>query len=133
MIIDTGRTALEEQTIIQQHKRRKSTVLQEKAVLLILSSEELGRTFIIDKDEITIGRDDHCDIRLDDPEVSAQHCRITVPGDKTFILEDLGSTNGSFINRKAVKKPTQLFYSDRVVLGKTVLRFFLEETLNENL
>ncbi len=124
---------MEEQTIIQQSKKRKSTILKEKAVLLILSSEELGRTFIIDRDEITIGRDESCTLQLMDPEVSALHCRITVPAERTFILEDLGSTNGSYINKKAVKKATQLFYSDRLVLGKTVLRFFLEETLDENL
>ena len=129
----TWRKSLEEQTVIQKSKKRKSTILKEKAVLLILSSEELGRTFIIDRDEITIGRDSQCNIQLNDPEVSAEHCRITVPAERTFILEDLGSTNGSYINKKAVKKPTQLFYSDRLVLGKTVLRFFLEETLNENL
>lgn len=124
---------MEEQTRIQQHKKRKSTILKEKAVLLILSSEELGRTFVIDNDEILIGRDPDCDIRLNDAEVSARHCRISVPAERTFIIEDLDSTNGTFINKKAVKKQTQLFYSDRLVLGKTVLRFFLEETLNENL
>lgn len=124
---------MEEQTRIQQHKKRKSTILKEKAVLLILSTEELGRTFVIDSDEITIGRNPNCDIRLNDPEVSGEHCRITVPAERTFIIEDLDSTNGTFINKKALKKQTQLFYSDRLVLGKTVLRFFLEETLNENL
>ena len=123
---------MEEQTIIQKHKKHKNTTLKEKAVLLILSSEALGRTYVIDRDDITIGRDESCDLSLNDPEVSARHCRITVPAERTFILEDLDSTNGTFLNKKSVKKPTQIFYSDRLVLGKTVLRFFLEETLNEN-
>nr|WP_255525805.1 MULTISPECIES: FHA domain-containing protein [unclassified Oceanispirochaeta] len=106
--------------------------MKEKAVLLILSSQELGTSYIIDTDEVVIGRDPSCTIRLQDPEVSSIHCRISVPEEKTFILEDMESTNGTFLNKKPVTKPTQIFYSDRLVLGKTVLRFFLEESLSDS-
>ncbi len=119
-----------EQTVIQSKKRKKETFLKEKAVLLILSPNDLGRSYVIDRDEITIGRDASCTICLDDPEVSSKHCRIQVPENRVFIVEDLESTNGTFLNKKPVKKPTQIFYSDRLVLGKTVFRFFLEESLN---
>ncbi|MDC7240396.1 MAG: FHA domain-containing protein [Spirochaetales bacterium] len=121
---------MEDQTLIQSKKKKKETFLKEKAVLLILSSKELGKSFVLDRDEITIGRDSSCTIQLDDAEVSSRHCRIMVPDDRVFILEDLESTNGTFLNKKLVKKPTQIFYSDRLVLGKTVFRFFLEESLN---
>jgi pSer/pThr/pTyr-binding forkhead associated (FHA) protein len=123
---------LKDKTVIQSKGKKKETFLKEKAVLLILSSQELGKTFIIDRNEITIGRDESCTIQLLDTEVSKFHCRITVPEEKTFILEDLDSTNGTFLNKKLLKKATQMFYSDRLVLGKTVLRFFLEESLNES-
>jgi len=122
---------MEDKTVIQHKGKRKETFLKERAVLLILSSQNLGTTYVIDRDDITIGRDESCTICLSDPEVSSMHCRISVPEEKTFILEDLGSTNGTFLNRKPLKKPTQIFYSDRLVLGKTVFRFFLEESLNE--
>lgn len=123
---------MEDQTIIQDRKKKKETFLREKAVLLILSSEDLGKSYIIDKDEIVIGRDSSCAIRLQDPEVSSVHCKISVPEERTFILEDLDSTNGTFLNKKPVTKPTQIFYSDRIVLGKTVFRFFLEESLSDS-
>ncbi|MBF9015210.1 MULTISPECIES: FHA domain-containing protein [unclassified Oceanispirochaeta] len=123
---------MEDQTIIQNSKKKKETFLKEKAVLLILSSQELGTSYIIDTDEVVIGRDPSCTIRLQDPEVSSIHCRISVPEEKTFILEDMESTNGTFLNKKPVTKPTQIFYSDRLVLGKTVLRFFLEESLSDS-
>ena len=124
---------MEEKTVIQHKGKKKETFLKERAVLLILSSLDLGKTYVIDRDDITIGRDETCTICLSDPEVSSVHCRISVPEEKTFILEDLDSTNGTFLNRKPLKKPTQIFYSDRIVLGKTVFRFFLEESLNESL
>ena len=122
---------MEDQTIIQNRKKKKETFLKEKAVLLILSSQELGTSYILDRAELTIGRDPSCSICLKDPEVSSIHCKISVPEERTFILEDLESTNGTFLNKKPVTKPTQIFYSDRLVLGKTVLRFFLEESLSE--
>ncbi|MDC7231982.1 MAG: FHA domain-containing protein [Spirochaetales bacterium] len=124
---------MEDQTLIQKGKKKKETFLKEKAVLLILSSGELGKSFVLDRDEITIGRDSSCTICLQDPEVSGIHCKITVPGERTFILEDMESTNGTFLNKKPVKKPVQIFYSDRIVLGKTVLRFFLEESLSDSI
>jgi len=122
---------MEDKTVIQNKGKRKDTFLKEKAVLLILSSQNLGKAYVLDRDDITIGRDESCTICLTDPEVSSIHCRISVPEEKTFILEDLGSTNGTFLNRKPLKKPTQIFYSDRLVIGKTVFRFFLEESLTE--
>ncbi|MDA3956117.1 FHA domain-containing protein [Oceanispirochaeta sp.] len=123
---------MENRTVIQKKAKRKETFLKEKAVLIVLSSQELGKTYIIDRNEVFIGRDESCTIQLSDPEISNVHCRISVPEEKTFILEDLDSTNGTFLNKKPIKKATQMFYSDRLVLGKTVLRFFLEESLNES-
>jgi pSer/pThr/pTyr-binding forkhead associated (FHA) protein len=123
---------VENRTVIQKKAKRKETFLKEKAVLIVLSSQELGKTYIIDRNEVFIGRDESCTIQLSDPEISNVHCRISVPEEKTFILEDLDSTNGTFLNKKPIKKATQMFYSDRLVLGKTVLRFFLEESLNES-
>lgn len=123
---------MEDQTIIQNSKKKKETFLKEKAVLLILSSQELGTSYIINTDEVVIGRDPSCTICLQDPEVSSIHCKISVPEERTFILEDMDSTNGTFLNKKPVTKPTQIFYSDRLVLGKTVLRFFLEESLSDS-
>ncbi len=124
---------MKEKTVIQEKGKRKETFLKERAVLLVLSSQGLGTTYVIDRNDITIGRDESCAIRLSDPEVSSVHCRISVPEERTFILEDLESTNGTFLNRKQLKKPSQIFYSDRLVIGKTVFRFFLEESLNETI
>ncbi len=120
---------MEDQTIIQTGKK-KNTFLKERAVLLTLSSGNLGKTWVINQEETIIGRASSCDIQIKDPGISARHCCIRALGGAGFELEDLGSTNGTYLNKKLLKKPTSVFYSDRLVLGKTVLRFFLEETLD---
>ena len=80
-----------------------------------------------------VGRDPSCDICLNDPLISKVHCRITVEEDRIFRIEDLASTNGTFLNKKKLSKPAQVYYSDRIVLGTTIFRFFVEETFEKNM
>jgi pSer/pThr/pTyr-binding forkhead associated (FHA) protein len=79
-----------------------------------------GRTFEL-SDELTIGRADKCHLVLgDDPYVSQVHARIFVK-DGTVMVEDLGSTNGTYLNRRRITSPAQVQRGDRVKVGKTVL------------
>lgn len=126
---------MEEETIIQQNvgKRKSPSFLTGRGVVVILSSDNLGKSFLIDREEILIGRDPSCDIRLEDPLISKVHSRITVEEDTIFRIEDLGSTNGTYVNKKRLSKPAQLYYSDRIVLGSTIFRFFIEERLDKTM
>ena len=126
---------MEEETVIQVNpkKRNKKTFLTGRGVLVNLSSADLGKTYIINQEAITIGRDSSCDICLDDPLVSKVHSRITVEDNKIFRIEDLGSTNGTFLNKKKLSRPSQMYYSDRVVIGGSIFRFFIEETLDKTM
>ena len=72
-------------------------------------------------DELTVGRASGCQIALpDDTYASQLHARIFRRDGDVFI-EDLGSTNGTFLNRKKVSAPVQLRRGDRLQIGKTVL------------
>jgi pSer/pThr/pTyr-binding forkhead associated (FHA) protein len=72
-------------------------------------------------DEITVGRATGCQIALaDDTYVSQLHARVFRKDGQVF-LEDLGSTNGTFLNRKKVSGPVALRRGDRLQVGKTVL------------
>ncbi len=124
---------MQEETIIQENpgKKKRTSFLTGRGVLLTISSENLGKTFVIDQDSMIIGRDPGCDITLEDPQISKVHSRITVEDDRIFKLEDLGSTNGTFLNKKKISKPMQIYYSDRIVLGNTIFRFLMEETLEK--
>jgi pSer/pThr/pTyr-binding forkhead associated (FHA) protein len=71
-------------------------------------------------DELLVGRADKCNLVLDDTYVSQVHARIFAKGD-SYLVEDLGSTNGTYLNRRRVTAPAELQRGDRVKIGKTVL------------
>src|SRR3972149_3698419 len=62
------------------------------------------QSFELLKDVHTIGREAGNDIIINDPQVSRHHARLTLQGN-AYILEDLGSTNGSFVNGRRVRGP----------------------------
>ena len=71
-------------------------------------------------DELTVGRAAGCQVSLaDDTFVSQLHARVFRKEGRYFV-EDLGSTNGTFLNRKQVSAPIALRRGDRLQVGKTV-------------
>jgi len=82
-----------------------------------------GETFDLTGETMMIGRDVTNDIVVADAEVSRQHARINrTPGG--FVLEDLGSTNGSFVNGERLVAPRVLNPGDLVGLGENVTLTF---------
>jgi hypothetical protein len=69
---------------------------------------------------LDIGRDAACAIRPDDTYLSQQHARI-FERNGSWNVEDLGSTNGTYLNQQKVTVPSQLSPGDRIRVGKTVL------------
>jgi pSer/pThr/pTyr-binding forkhead associated (FHA) protein len=69
---------------------------------------------------IQIGRADACHIKLPDTYVSQFHARI-FPEDGSWFVEDLGSTNGTFLNQRKVAAPSEVRAGDRVRIGTTTL------------
>lgn len=90
-----------------------------KKAAIIEGGSTSGKTFDLGQ-ELTIGRAEKCHVILDDTYVSQVHARVFARGDSYF-LEDLGSTNGTYLNRKRVGGATELQRGDRVKIGKTVL------------
>lgn len=78
-----------------------------------------GKTFDLSQ-EMTIGRAEKCQLVLDDTYVSQVHARIFPRGEQVMI-EDLGSTNGTYVNRRRVTAPSELQRGDKVKIGKTVM------------
>lgn len=97
---------------------RKTKKVPKRAVIVEGSSTS-GKNFELGQ-ELTIGRADKCHVILDDTYVSQVHARVFPRGD-SFFIEDLGSTNGTYLNRKRVGGATELQRGDRVKIGKTVL------------
>lgn len=69
-----------------------------------------------------LGRGDHAEIRLDDPFASSQHARLVREGG-VVVLEDLGSTNATYLNEELLGGPTPLHEGDRVRIGDSEFTF----------
>ena len=98
--------------------QRRTKKVPRRAVVLEGNSHR-GAVFDL-RDELIIGRGPKCQIVLDDSYVSQMHARLFAKGD-AFMVEDLGSTNGTYLNRRKVTAPTELRRGDQVKIGKTVL------------
>lgn len=70
----------------------------------------------------TLGRGDQCEIKLEDNFASTRHARLVPQGD-AIVLEDLGSTNGTYLNGQAVTGPQPLHDGDRVRIGDSEFTF----------
>ncbi|PCI79353.1 MAG: hypothetical protein COB20_05035 [SAR86 cluster bacterium] len=77
--------------------------------------------FVLDKEIMTIGRKDDNDIRVDNLAVSGHHAKLLTIFDDSF-LEDLGSTNGTYVNGRPITKHP-LKNGDVIVIGKHELRY----------
>lgn len=82
---------------------------------------------VVCKTAITIGRDVHNDIPVDDLSVSRSHAIIRMIGHDDYYLIDSGSANGSMLNSHRISMPTLLKNGDRVKIGRLELRFQQEK------
>lgn len=97
---------------------RKAKKTPTKAVV-VEGAAHKGKTFALGE-EMTIGRADKCHLVLDDAYVSQMHARIFSRGDGVMV-EDLGSTNGTYLNRQRITSATEVGRGDQIKIGKTVL------------
>jgi hypothetical protein len=82
---------------------------------------EPGMIYDLDGDLI-LGRGDHAEIRLEDPFASSRHARIYEQGN-AVVVEDLGSTNGTYLNEELLETPRPLHPGDRVRIGDSEFAF----------
>ena len=80
-----------------------------------------GTTFDL-SEGATLGRADSAEIRVDDPFASSAHARIFPRGEFMY-LEDMGSTNGTYLNGRQLRRPEQLKVADTVRIGDTEYRY----------
>lgn len=78
------------------------------------------RVLPLDDSEIRFGRETACTVVLDDPYVSEVHARVYRSGEG-WVVADMGSTNGTFLNQAKVTSPAALQPGDQLGIGKTVV------------
>jgi two-component system cell cycle response regulator len=93
-----------------------------ESCLVQIHGAELGKRYVLDEEELTIGRDVKNNIVVDKDNVSRRHARISIKAGKHFV-EDLGSTNGTYLNEEEVVEETPLRSGDMVKVGSTIFKF----------
>lgn len=82
-----------------------------------------GVTFPLEGDQLIIGRDSSNGIPINDAEISRKHSRLSFQGGK-YVLEDLGSTNGTFVNGQRLAGPVVLKPGDVISLGEQIVLMY---------
>lgn len=91
----------------------------EPHLLVVEPVSQRGRTFPLGE-ELTVGRAAGCQVTLDDTYVSQLHARVFAR-DGQYLVEDLGSTNGTYLNRNRVSGAMVMKKGDRLQVGNTVM------------
>ncbi|HEC23131.1 MAG TPA: FHA domain-containing protein [Chloroflexi bacterium] len=88
--------------------------------LIVRRGPQPNQQYELTRDTVTLGRDITNDIVINDPEVSRHHARLLRMASGGYSIEDLRSTNGTFVNRQRITGPHQLSNGDLIGLGETV-------------
>lgn len=90
-------------------------------LVVLAADRNLGSKYYL-VDDVRIGRAGNSHIVIDDTYASQQHARV-FDSNGAFYVEDLGSTNGTYINGRKISYPLELRQGDRIKIGKTVFEF----------
>ena len=89
--------------------------------LTVKAGPNPGMVYDLDKDEIVLGRDLGNDIMISDADISRRHARFVLQGD-VYTVEDLGSTNGTFLKNEPVEAAVVITNGDEVRIGSVTVK-----------
>lgn len=112
-------TALDEPRSVGRRRRNRKGAPRRFA---IVSGNQEGIAADLTDGMVQIGRSADCQIILDDDYVSTRHARLVEDGEGGWYVEDLGSTNGTYVNGQRITQPTTVTMNDTVRIGRTQLK-----------
>ena len=101
--------------------RRAKRQRGEPRVFMISQGNQAGLSAELSGGAVMIGRGADCQLILDDDYVSTRHARVVSTPNGIYV-EDLGSTNGTYVNGQRITAPTTITLADTVRIGKTILK-----------
>src|SRR4051812_556053 len=103
---------------------------RDRAYLVVLAGSSVGEMYKIETEKTVIGRGQKAQIRLLDDGISREHAQLLLQGERV-VLQDLGSTNGTYCNGLKVDKK-ELVDGDKILVGSTtILKFTYHDNLDE--
>ncbi len=121
-----------EHTAIWSNPETAEADFQEQASLIVIAGWEIGRELRLRKQSTTFGRSSQADHLINAPSVSRLHARIDrseVDGVARFILSDLGSSNGVFVNNRPCTQ-TVLYPGNKVRMGDVLFKFMMLDEID---
>ncbi len=107
---------------MEMRRRRPENRYTLPTLRVVAGSNMLKYSSVYPGERILIGRDESCDLTLNDSSVSRRHASVTSDVSGQLVLEDLGSTNGTAYNGKPVRAPTLVQVGDLIEVGGITLR-----------
>ena len=106
-----------------------------RPALVFLSGELIAVPIPLEREEVILGRALEADVRINDSKVSREHARINKQADPDtglteYVLTDLGSRNGTFLNGERITGDTALQNGDKITIGEHILRFDLLDEID---
>lgn len=95
--------------------------------LIVIYGDDIGRRIPVSAEPMLIGRAAKCEVMIDQESVSRNHCRLRFDG-RNFLVRDLGSTNGTYVNDDLIDE-TRLRHGDQLKVGRTILKFILGDNV----
>lgn len=88
-------------------------------VLVVMDGPDANKSYPIEKDEVVVGREDHCDIVLRERQISREHIKI-LREEGQYIVQDLSSRNGTWVNGKKLEGSQELYDNDEIHVALAV-------------
>jgi two-component system, cell cycle response regulator len=126
----TGMHELSTTQVTHIDPERQSQVAR-AGTLTVLQGTDVGAIFQLNKDSCVIGRDPAAEVTVEDDSVSRNHARIHLVKEGFYEIEDLGSTNGTYVAGTLVSGRARLLDGVRVQVGHTLLRFALQDDVEQ--
>lgn len=110
------------------HRLKEGLVPEDTGIYLrVEEGAEQGRTYTLSPGGVYLIGRDGADIELEDHKVSRKHAEIGLYGPEAYVLRDLASTNGTWVNGRRIGEKTKLRDADLIRVGDTALRVAIVE------
>jgi diguanylate cyclase (GGDEF)-like protein len=106
------------------------SISTDRSCIVVIYGPELGKRAALGQGAFEIGRSSRCDLPIDQESISRNHARISWDGQR-HVIEDLGSTNGTFVNDVVVKR-SPLKDGDQIKLGRSILKYMSGDNIEAN-